>query len=882
MLGGIAADLEVSPSGAIKSPAAALAEVRRLRSEGKIPPGRQVTISVAAGDYELKEELDVSGNVAPVAFIGAKKGVSRFSGGRTLGPFQVGKDGVWRCKVPDGLVFEQLWVNGTRVVRARSPNKFYHYVKAAGGEGPDPVTGQEANLNGRAFYADPEDIACLTKIPADELDDVAIHFWWSWNTEWGRPLKVDLEKGYVNLKKGVTWGFFTWRKFCPRFIIENCRSVLDAPGEWFLDRKKSELLYIPRPGEKPETTYAVAPAMSRIVHVHDADGVTFERITFEYNGWMGLGNGAYESQSAYISDAAIIVRDSANVNFRNCRVRHTADYGIWFAEGTRDSSVYHSMLDDLGAGGIRLGARKWSPEDPPEKVVRGVTVDDNIIHSGGHVFPAGTGVWMTFVRDCTVTHNEIFDFYYSGICMGWTWGYKPQPNRNNEISWNHIHHLGKGVLSDMGFIYTLGDNTGSKIVCNHGHDIFSYDYTGFGGEGLYPDEGSANILWASNLIHHSKSAALSLHYGKNNVFVNNIFAYSAMTNWSLVGRFRPQEHVQLVCSNNVFVWKSGCEAWRGSISGRTATVKDIVFGSNLWWCPDGISSNAFNGTTWEKWRESGMDAGSVIADPLFRDSERGDWRLKPGSPAFGIGFKEWDYSLAGVRKEDPAWRAKAASLVPTGYPDVPVPPRNLGPECQRSGFETIKAGTFPRILFINNSDVPRAGYVQVTDKEHRSGKQSLEIKDDAQKRPKHDPKFLQRFRITSDKFVFRYSLKCDDKAFLTCRMMACAPTENKGPEALRVTVKDGRLSLAAWQSEKEYANYAVGKWNDLVFTIHAPKGATPTFDFSLAADGGKAQETKGLRFREAGCPVPSLIAFESNAACETKSYLDDYSFENIK
>ncbi|MGI6390261.1 MAG: hypothetical protein ACOX7Q_08715 [Kiritimatiellia bacterium] len=84
---------------------------------------------------------------------------------------------------------------------------------------------------------------------------------------------------------------------------------------------------------------------------------------------------------------------------------------------------------------------------------------------------------------------------------------------------------------------------------------------------------------------------------------------------------------------------------------------------NLWWSPDPVATNAFNGGTWEKWHAE-VDNGSYLADPLFRDWQKGDWRLKPESPAFTIGFKEWDYTLAGVRKEDAAWRARVAAIRP--------------------------------------------------------------------------------------------------------------------------------------------------------------------------------------------------------------------------
>ena len=42
---------------------------------------------------------------------------------------------------------------------------------------------------------------------------------------------------------------------------------------------------------------------------------------------------------------------------------------------------------------------------------------------------------------------------------------------------------------------------------------------------------------------------------------------------------------------------------------------------------------------WESWKALGMDRRSLVADPLFVAPDRDDYRLKPGSPAFSLGFQ---------------------------------------------------------------------------------------------------------------------------------------------------------------------------------------------------------------------------------------------------
>jgi hypothetical protein len=60
----------------------------------------------------------------------------------------------------------------------------------------------------------------------------------------------------------------------------------------------------------------------------------------------------------------------------------------------------------------------------------------------------------------------------------------------------------------------------------------------------------------------------------------------------------------------------------------------------------------FADKSFDEWKASGQDAGSVIADPLFVNAGNFDFRLRPDSPALKMGFQQID--MAGVGPRVPA------------------------------------------------------------------------------------------------------------------------------------------------------------------------------------------------------------------------------------
>jgi hypothetical protein len=179
-----------------------------------------------------------------------------------------------------GWKFEQLWVNGRRAVRAREPDKFYYYMTKKIAHGIDPLTGEPADLQSRAFGAKAADIGPLKSMSKEQLGDVHLVAYHSWATGLHRIAAIDADSNVVVTTGPGRWPFFRWGA-SQRYHLEGYRAALDEPGEWCLERDGT-LFYKPRPGEDMRTAEVVAPVAEAFVRINgDAtQGMPVEHLTF--------------------------------------------------------------------------------------------------------------------------------------------------------------------------------------------------------------------------------------------------------------------------------------------------------------------------------------------------------------------------------------------------------------------------------------------------------------------------------------------------------------------------------------------------------------------------------------------------------------------------
>jgi len=620
-----------------------------------------ITVNLRGGTYFQDQTLeftekDGGTENCKIIYRNYKDEVPIISGGRQITGWQKDKGGLWVAKVPwasaGSVTPSQLFVNGRRSVPARMPNEGKYFRLAV------RLPAEQSRTN--SFYFREGDLKKWANI---NIEDASVVLMQHWDAPSYHITSIDTGNRLVTFDPPSKWQINNCER-ASRYYVMNILEGLDTPGEWYINRKTGLLYYYPLPGEDMNSAEAIAPLDIPTVVRLKGDSkndryvkyIRFSGISFQHshariyvNSWQAESN----------TEAAITAEWTRNCAFVDCEIAHIGEYGIWLKAGCEDNLISRCNIHDLGAGGVRIGLHtaiaentiidpsgEWGghvPNETPKEILQPAlrnTIDNNFIHDGGHIFAGGIGVLVARSSYNMITHNEVCDFNYTGISVGWEWGFAPTAAHHNIISHNHIHHLNRGMFSDGGGIYTLGVSPGTEITYNLIHDLWGYPINGF--QGIYLDEGTSGILVENNIVYRVTTFGCFLHYGEENVVRNNIFAEIENCGIGFADspndrRLVPSVHI----SNNIISCKQPFVLGEGGfLKGK------FVSDRNVFYCSSGKPD--FEGMDFQTWQAKGNDKESLVADPGFEDMQKHDFRLKPGAAALKLGFRQIETKDIGL------------------------------------------------------------------------------------------------------------------------------------------------------------------------------------------------------------------------------------------
>ena len=301
------------------------------------------------------------------------------------------QNGIWKTLVPEVAAgrwyFEQLFVNGQRATRARTPNKFFFYLQdcrekldagqrkaAKGGRTDGP------HAAGRR----PPGIRQVR--PQDDLRDVNLVVYHNWDNTRRFLDEIDTEARRIDDQR---WGMKPWNpwRHNSHYVLENYLAALDSPGEWFLSRDGT-LYYMPLPGEDMTKAEVIAPVAESSWSLHRATpaaGVRrtrrFSGLAFRHGQWLTPRSGFEPMQAAAQIEAVVMADAARHVTIENCEIGHVGTYALWFRHGLPRLCDPPLSIHDFGAGGVRIGETGIARDEA--RSTGQITVDNNIVRHGG-------------------------------------------------------------------------------------------------------------------------------------------------------------------------------------------------------------------------------------------------------------------------------------------------------------------------------------------------------------------------------------------------------------------------------------------------------------------------------------------------------------------
>ena len=672
----VAVDGDDHGSGTLEKPFATLGRAAAVAREAK--GAEPVTVYLRGGVYYLPETLVLDARDSRVVWraYGEEKAV--LSGGREVTGFQPWRDGIYvadvkalglsKLNVPTEPFYQEtpgfeLSFNGKIMTLARWPN--HDPADIRGGEWAYHLGAPEGDKSRKTFkyYGDRPG---TWQRPEEAV--VCVFAGWDWHCQ-DVPMKsVAPEKHEITLATPASYDFVAGRRYYVRNVFEE----LDAPGEWYYDRKAEKLYFMP-PGDIGAGRVSVSYIETGI-RLKGASGVTLRNLTLEdFRG------------------SAVTVEGGENVLLAASVVRNTGLFALKIVGG-KNHAVVGNDIYDTASGGV------WcSGGDRKTLTPSGHQIVNNHIHHFGRmrrVYSVGIQINFNSVG-VHVAHNLIHDAPHTAILFG----------RGNDhvIEYNDIFNV-CDQTADCGAIYSGRDLAalGNLIRYNKIHDLDGYGQLRASAKsgiiqyssheqimGVYCDDGGPADI-NGNIFY--RIGYLGVTHGQNSRVENNIFVSDMMAGtgpyfgrltddptryanleatrksvpfdqspWKERFPILKEPFPSLAWENNRFVNNvvSSEEPLPEYVALLYAVTPNYVIDKNLYWNHGGpvnfniqlVGQKAASLLSWDKWRGAGFDAHSLVADPQFVDPANDDFQLRDGSPAYGLGFKRIPSELIGLFKD---------------------------------------------------------------------------------------------------------------------------------------------------------------------------------------------------------------------------------------
>jgi hypothetical protein len=454
------------------------------------------------------------------------------------------------------------------------------------------------------------------------LEDLWVHGYWAWDWANSYERVAALDRTRRLIQTAPPHGLYGFRQG-QRFYFVNVLEELDQPGEWFLDRTARRLYFWP-PGPLEGAEVILSLLAEPLLTLEGVANLTVRELVFE--GTRGT---------------AIEIRGGENNTVAGSLIRLVGNYGVNI-EGGRGHRVEGCDLENTGDGGVQLSGGDRQTLTPGNHVVANCHFQKQGRWSKCYV-PA---VLVGGVGH-RVTGNLIHDHPHCAILYS---------GNEHLIEGNEIHHVALET-GDVGAIYAGRDWTfrGNAIRHNFIHHTGG---VGMGSMGVYMDDCVSGAEIYGNIFYKTTRAAF-LGGGRDHHVENNIFV-DCDPAVQLDGRGLDKSPVWHGMVYD-FMKKQLAAVPADLYRARYPALADLdrYYASGDGVPPEGnrVVRNVCSGGVWTQvgWHADPklleVKDNLVAKDPGFVAPDKLDFRLRPDSPAWALGFKAIPVEKIGLQSD---------------------------------------------------------------------------------------------------------------------------------------------------------------------------------------------------------------------------------------
>jgi hypothetical protein len=419
--------------------------------------------------------------------------------------------------------FRQLYVNGVKAIRARSPNL------AADG------TANFSRATGYSTSAHTIQVASSDVGVWGNPSKVEMHYMMIWGDNILRVASVSTSGNTATLKFQEAEDAILFVRpfpyFMPKqcFYFENALEFLDVPGEWYLDEGARLVYYKPRAGEDMTTATVVAPVLETVMSITGTSsaepvshlafsGLNFAHSTFmrpSHYGLLDAQAGQYNLKATADNKqmlgrpaAGVVVTNAHHISFERNMFAQMAATGLDFVSGTHDDTIVGNVFTQMGGSGLSVGKFTadettddhvpYNPSDPNE-ICSDEVIQNNYVNDVTTEIQGACGIAAGYPRRILIEHNEVCGTNYVGISVGYGWTAASNAMSNNRINHNNVHHV-MNVLGTGGGIATLSNQPASEIRYNYLHDFRQSPWADAAIAGIQLNEGTSGYTVTQNVL----------------------------------------------------------------------------------------------------------------------------------------------------------------------------------------------------------------------------------------------------------------------------------------------------------------------------------------------------------------------------------------------